>query len=901
MNHENKNPNQKKSFPGILIFFIIGAFALMMMRNTAVSERANVSFSHQIEHLVNLDLLQPDASNKIAIKDNLVSFGGKFRDKKTDEAKNRFRYLSLLDEHNALKEEKATLEKSVDAATLEMEKAAKAFYEVVGHVPNMTSVIIVPRLEKEGVALPEISVSFEGLKRKGITVEGAATLYGTLSASSSQTQLAQLGSYLKELVIAYKSSQIGIGELKLKELLNESALLLENNSTFETYTTVLTNLKKVTAVLQKDVNGVKLYGLRSVRNLLERRDDLAKVDSSYNSNALLLSKAEAKVSNVIWYFNNGEVSTKGLAALGTEEYHRWFMGAKTEWDGFSKNMNLAFKSPDQPRNLVLEKTFRSEQPPTNYLSYIFTFLPIILIGGLLYFVFSKQMKGGNSSAMNFGKSPAKQIFKGQQKVTFDDVAGIDEAKEELEELVDFLKDPMRYRNIGARIPKGILLVGAPGTGKTLTAKAVAGEANVPFFSISGSDFVEMFVGVGASRVRDLFEQARKNSPSIIFIDEIDAVGRHRGSGMGGGHDEREQTLNQLLVEIDGMDTVSGVIVLAATNRPDVLDKALLRPGRFDRAVTVEMPDYFGRLSILKVHAKKVKMADDVNLKEIARRTTGSVGADLENIINESALHAAKKRRKMVTQEDIRYAQEKVQFGKERKSMVMNEEDIKTTAWHEAGHALVAMTLNVTDTVTMVTRVPRGQSLGATHFELKKNRVSYRKQELLDQLAVLMGGRCAEEIINKDPTSGAQMDIKQATNIARSMVCKWGMSDKVGMINYGSDGDGNLMAGFHEREFSEVTARIIDEEVKRLLDEAYTQSMEVLTKNHEKLNLMSTMLIEFEALDKQDLDQILDGSFSIDGKKHKVEEFESRTKKLPPPPPEGIKKAKRFGKPGTSPA
>jgi cell division protease FtsH len=411
----------------------------------------------------------------------------------------------------------------------------------------------------------------------------------------------------------------------------------------------------------------------------------------------------------------------------------------------------------------------------------------------------------------------------------------------------------------------------------------------------------MFVGVGASRVRDLFEQARKNSPSIIFIDEIDAVGRHRGSGMGGGHDEREQTLNQLLVEIDGMDTVSGVIILAATNRPDVLDKALLRPGRFDRAVTVEMPDYFGRLSILKVHAKKVKMDDSVNLKEIARRTTGSVGADLENIINEAALHAAKKRRKMVTQEDIRYAQEKVQFGKERKSMVMNEEDIKTTAWHEAGHALVAMTLNVTDTVTMVTRVPRGQSLGATHFELKKNRVSYRKQELLDQLAVLMGGRCAEEIINKDPTSGAQMDIKQATHIARSMVCKWGMSDKVGMINYGSDSDGSLMAGFHEREFSEETARVIDEEIKRLLDEAYAQSMEILTKHHEKLNLMATMLIEFEALDKQDLDQILDGSFSIEEKKHKVEEFESRTKKTPPPPPEGIKKAKRFGKPGTSPA
>jgi cell division protease FtsH len=513
------------------------------------------------------------------------------------------------------------------------------------------------------------------------------------------------------------------------------------------------------------------------------------------------------------------------------------------------------------------------------------------------------MKGGGATAMNFGKSPAKQVLKGQQKVTFDDVAGIDDAKEELEELVDFLKDPMRYRAIGARIPKGILLIGAPGTGKTLTAKAVAGEAGVPFFSISGSDFVEMFVGVGASRVRDLFDQARKSSPSIIFIDEIDAVGRHRGSGMGGGHDEREQTLNQLLVEIDGMDSVSGVIILAATNRPDVLDKALLRPGRFDRSVSVELPDYFGRLAILKVHAKKVKMSEEVKLQEIARRTSGSVGAEIENIINEAALHAAKNRRKTVMQDDLRYAQEKVRFGKERKSMIMDDDDIKTTAWHEAGHALIAMTLDVSDKVTMVTRVPRGQSLGATHFELKKNRVSYRKQELLDQLSVLMGGRCAEEIINKDPTSGAQMDIKQATDIARSMVCKWGMSDKIGMISYGDDSQGNLMAGFHEREFSEETARLIDSEVKRLLDEAYMGSMKLLKENQDTLILMSEMLIEFEALDKHDLDKIVDGTFSVQEKKLKVEEFESRTRKLPPPfePPKGFGRKRPKQNPGPSPA
>ncbi|MCH9621542.1 MAG: ATP-dependent zinc metalloprotease FtsH [Chlamydiia bacterium] len=898
MTHENKNPNQKKGVPGILILFIIGAFALLLMRNTSAQERANVSFSHQIEHLVNLDLLQPSFSNKVSINDNLVSFSGKFRDKKTEEAKQRFRFLTLLDENNSLKQEKNQISKGIKGATANMQESIRYFYELNGKASTFSSVVVIPSMEKDGVDLSEVSVSMKGIRRQDINLQNMITRYESLRRGSQGVEKRQYGRQLKELVASYRSSKLGIGDIKLKALLKESSALLDGSSELSAFGKVLENLTRVNNALLEKRSGVKFYGLRTVRTLLEKQEAYLVAAAAYQANALKLTKAASKVNDVVWYFNNSEMSTKGLEEVDVEEYHRWYVGSKAEWEAFPKNMNLVFTSPDQPRNLVLEKTFKSEAPPTNYFSYIFTFLPIILIGGLLYFVFSKQMKGGGSSAMNFGKSPAKQISKSQQKVTFDDVAGIDEAKEELEELVDFLKDPMRYKNLGARIPKGVLLIGAPGTGKTLTAKAVAGEAGVPFFSISGSDFVEMFVGVGASRVRDLFEQARKNSPSIIFIDEIDAVGRHRGSGLGGGHDEREQTLNQLLVEIDGMDTVSGVIIIAATNRPDVLDKALLRPGRFDRSVSVELPDYFGRLQILKVHAKKIKMSDELNLKEIARRTTGSVGADLENIINEAALHAAKKRRKLVTQEDIRYAQEKVQFGKERKSMVMNEEDVKTTAWHEAGHALVAMTLEVTDSVTMVTRVPRGQSLGATHFELKKNRVSYRKQELLDQLAVLMGGRCAEEIINKDPTSGAQMDIKQATNIARSMVCKWGMSEKVGMINYGEEGDGSLMAGFHEREFSEETARLIDSEVKRLLDEAYEQSMKLLNENYDKLQLMASMLIEFEALDKQDLDKILDGSFSIDEKKEKVEAFESSSRKSPPPVPKNLGKKSRKTPPPT---
>lgn len=899
MAQENKPPGNRKGIPGILIFFIIGAFALLLMRNTSPETAANVSFSHQIEHLVNLDLLHTDANHKVAINENLVTFSGKFRDKKTEEGKRRFRFLSLLEEHNQLKLQKSTLQEKMDVANKQMQASALYFYELIGVSPS-SSTTIIPKSELNGVELSDAEVNLKDMKKVHFNLQSVNTLYESAVRNGGGRDLKILKKQLVELVSAFRSSKLGIGEIKLKESLKEADTLLTGDADISTYGKVLAHLKKVSRTLQSSVNGVTLYGLRSVRNLMERRSDYLRVDSEYINNTAKLAKSESKVANVVWFFNDKEVSSKGLTSVNSEEYHRWFVATKTEWESFPKNAGQPFNSPDQPRNVVLEKTFKSEQPPVNYFGYLFTFLPFLLIGGLLYFVFTKQMKGGSSGAMNFGKSPAKQIHKGQQKVTFDDVAGIDEAKEELEELVDFLRDPMRYRNIGARIPKGVLLIGAPGTGKTLTAKAVAGEANVPFFSISGSDFVEMFVGVGASRVRDLFAEARKNSPSIIFIDEIDAVGRHRGSGMGGGHDEREQTLNQLLVEIDGMDTVSGVIILAATNRPDVLDKALLRPGRFDRSVTVEMPDYFGRLAILKVHAKRVKMAEDVNLKEIARRTSGSVGADLENIINESALHAAKKRRKTVMQEDIRYAQEKVQFGKERKSMVMDEEDVKTTAWHEAGHALIAMKLDVADKVTMVTRVPRGQSLGATHFELKKNRVSYRKQELIDQLAVLMGGRCAEEIINKDPTSGAQMDIKQATNIARSMVCKWGMSDKVGMVNYGDDGNSNPMGGSHEREFSEETARLLDSEIKRLLDDGYNTAMKILTENHDTLLLMSDMLIEFEALDKADLDKILDGTFTIEGKREKVEAFESKSRKSPPPIPQPQIKGRGRAKPKQGP-
>ena len=410
----------------------------------------------------------------------------------------------------------------------------------------------------------------------------------------------------------------------------------------------------------------------------------ATLQMSLEKNEAQLDKARQSVANVTWYFNNQELSTRALEKQDPEVYGHWFAQARQEWDNFPANKAAFFKAPDQPRSAVLEKTFKSEEPSPNYFSYLLTFLPVILVVLLLYFVFSRQMKGAGNNAMNFGKSTAKMLTKERNKVTFKDVAGCEEAKEELQEIVDFLKDPSKFTALGARIPRGVLMVGAPGTGKTLVAKAIAGEAERPFFFISGSDFVEMFVGVGASRIRDLFDQAKKHAPCIIFIDEIDAVGRHRGAGVGGGNDEREQTLNQLLVEMDGFDTSEGVILIAATNRPDVLDKALLRPGRFDRRTIIDLPDVKGRYEILKVHARKIKLDPSVDLMIIARNTPGASGADLGNILNESALLAARKGRSAVTASDAAEACDKVRYGKERRSLEVDQNEKRTTAYHESG-------------------------------------------------------------------------------------------------------------------------------------------------------------------------------------------------------------------------
>jgi cell division protease FtsH len=496
----------------------------------------------------------------------------------------------------------------------------------------------------------------------------------------------------------------------------------------------------------------------------------------------------------------------------------------------------------------------------DYLSKaLFTFLPFLLIILLLFFLFRQQMKSAGRGAMSFGKSKARLLTMDRNKVTFKDVAGIQEAKEELFEIVDFLRDPKKFQKLGGSIPKGVLMVGSPGTGKTLLARAIAGEADVPFFSISGSDFVEMFVGVGASRVRDMFEQGKKNAPCLIFIDEIDAVGRHRGHGMGGGHDEREQTLNQLLVEMDGFDTQEGVIIIAATNRPDVLDPALLRPGRFDRQVTVSLPDVNGREEILRVHVKKIKLAANTDLARIARGTPGFSGAELANLVNEAALLAARKGLTAVTLDEMEEARDKVRWGRERRSLAMSDKEKIGTAWHEAGHAYLNMVLPHTHPLHKVTIIPRGPFLGATMFLPDGDKYSTQKKEALASLIVTMGGRIAEGFHSDDVSNGASGDIRQATSLARNMVCEWGMSDVLGMVEYG-EGDSPVFLARDmnkSRNYSEETARVIDGEIKKFIDNAFNEATRVLTENRDVVEKIALALLEFETLDASHLRDIID--------------------------------------------
>src|SRR6266436_1400114 len=544
---------------------------------------------------------------------------------------------------------------------------------------------------------------------------------------------------------------------------------------------------------------------------------------------------------------------------------------KAEKDGHRVEVPFRLKArltQKREEQLLSMEQVEPHEPNTMLLGMVWSVLPFIVIGTLVWFFFIRQIKMAGKGALSFGKSKARLLAKERNKTTFKDVAGIDEAIQEVSELVEFLKDPKKFQRLGGRIPKGILMVGPPGTGKTLLAKAIAGEADAAFFSISGSDFVEMFVGVGASRVRDMFEQARKNTPCLVFIDEIDAVGRSRGHGLGGGNDEREQTLNALLVEMDGFDTQEGIIIIAATNRPDVLDPALLRPGRFDRQITVNLPDVRGREAILKVHAKNVKLDPSVDLSVIARGTPGYSGAELANLLNEAALLAARMNKKAVGMVELEEARDKVRWGRERRSLAMTDEDKKFTAWHEAGHALVNVMLEHTHPLHKVTIIPRGQSLGSTMYLPKDDILNRKRKEMLDIIAVTMAGRIAEEIISDDISTGAAGDIQQATQMARAMVTQWGMSDKLGMVQYGDHNEYVFLGREMTRgkDYSERTAQDIDNEVKRIIDEAFKVAKTIIDKYRDKLELIANCLLEYETLEGSQVEEII------------------QTGKFTPPPP-----------------
>jgi cell division protease FtsH len=504
--------------------------------------------------------------------------------------------------------------------------------------------------------------------------------------------------------------------------------------------------------------------------------------------------------------------------------------------------------------------FEKDDSSPFWTTTVVTILPILFMG-VIFFLFMRQLQAGGGKAMSFGKSKARMLSDSQNKVTFADVAGADEAKDEVEEIIAFLKDPKKFQRLGGRIPKGVLMIGPPGTGKTLLARAIAGEAGVPFFSISGSDFVEMFVGVGASRVRDLFEQGKKHAPCIIFIDEIDAVGRHRGAGLGGGHDEREQTLNQLLVEMDGFESNEGVIIIAATNRPDVLDPAILRPGRFDRRITVNRPDVRGREGILRVHVKKVPLAPDVDMETIARGTPGFAGADLENLVNEAALLAARQDKDAVAMIDFEMAKDKVYMGTERRSMVISDEEKWNTAVHEAGHTLVALAINHHDPVHKVTIIPRGPALGVTMFLPKADHLSFSKEQAEAKIASGLGGRIAEEIMFGHLTTGAGNDIEHATDLARRMVCEWGMSEKLGPLAYGKKEEQVFLGrdyGSRTQDYSEQTAVEIDHEVRYIVQQQYVRVRELLTAQKDKLEAMAKALVERETLDAEEIQAVYEG-------------------------------------------
>jgi len=577
------------------------------------------------------------------------------------------------------------------------------------------------------------------------------------------------------------------------------------------------------------------------------------------SNTVSTNRTELQFSQFIEYVKEGKVAEVKLKADNQIEGK-----FKDVVDGKTQFETVGPTTSDKVLEILMQNNITPNYEKPERASFLQQFLfawgPMLLFVGVMLFLFSRQLQAGSGKALSFGKSRARMVDDANKKVTFRDVAGAEEAKQELQEVVEFLKDPKKFTRLGGKIPKGVLLMGPPGTGKTLLARAVAGEAGVPFFTISGSDFVEMFVGVGASRVRDLFDQAKRRSPCIVFIDEIDAVGRHRGAGLGGGHDEREQTLNQLLVEMDGFEANEGVILVAATNRPDVLDPALLRPGRFDRRVVVTNPDLNGRAEILKVHTRKVPLNENVDLRVIARGTPGFSGADLANLVNEAALVAARKDKKSVELTDLEEAKDKVLMGSERKSMVLSETEKRTTAYHEGGHTLVGRMLPGTDPIHKVTIIPRGLALGVTQTLPHEDRLNMDKEKAENMIAFLMGGRVAEELVLNQKTTGAGNDIERATEVARRMVCEWGMSEKLGPLTFGKKDEAIFLGReiAQHRDYSEDTARCIDQEVREIVGRNYDRARKIVQENLAALHRIAEALLEFETIDGEEVDVVIRG-------------------------------------------
>jgi len=886
----DKKDESKKSPSNSIIFIIMGLIvAMILIQNFLQMKVARVSFSYQLEYLVDLDLMVPQEARKTATANNLVTFSGIFRDEETQEGKNRFKYLSTLDSYHEQTMEKNRLNGELSDLKQKVLEAGDLYVKIAGIEVGPTGWKIVedfydsPDRENRIVITANPPKTFSSLKEVQEQFNGLSLV----PQAEQKEKLNSLFSSLEYLIKNLRSPTLGIGSEQMKgdlrklefDLAGFAMLSFEEQS--QKVATSLKSVQKIVDDLATVQNHMRLTQLRSIRRYKELVDQYSAIAVKIEDTSLALDKARDSVADVIWYYNNNELTTRALEKQESEVFHQWFLGAQEEWKNFDQNRGAFFKAPDQPSNKVLERVFRSEEPSPNYFSYLISIAPVFLILLLLYFAFSRQMKGMGGAAMDFGKSPARLFPKGTTKVTFKDVAGIDESLEELQEVVEFLKNPQKFTALGGRIPKGLLCIGPPGSGKTLVAKAVAGEADCPFFSISGSDFVEMFVGVGASRIRKMFEEAKRNAPCIIFIDEIDAVGRHRGGGIGGGHDEREQTLNQLLVEMDGFDTQEGVIIIAATNRPDVLDKALLRPGRFDRQVFIPLPDIKGRFAILKVHAKKIKLDEGVDLMAVARGTPGCSGADLENLLNEAALLAARKERTAVTEQDVFEARDKVLYGKERRSLELDLQEKKTTAYHESGHTIVSLFSKHADPIDKVTIIPRGFSLGATMFLPTKNRVSYWKSELLDQLSIMMGGRASEEIFLGDVSSGAKQDIERATQLARSMVCEWGMSEIVGTVTYDERQDNGQFLGltsWKEKLYSEKTSQTIDAEVRRFIDEAYSRAVTIIKENKESIETMAKALMEFETLDLEDVQKIVKHEWNEEEKKAKFSRYAAMNKK-----------------------